>query len=192
MILRVVVWLQDNGRLNRSSGNRDGLPLPSLLRGDGRQHQGAELRHELCAEKGLAATDQDARRRQLNISQLDRLDNVILGLGPTAEGDLQLVIEVEGPLIVEVGAQLQLVPDLSRKGDLDILLKEGGRLCRSQCADGGEVVVVPLPPSRDVHAPVDGDGDRGEANLLGEGDIDLGNVPKNFPKTVLLRFRCQR
>ncbi len=129
MVLRVVVGLQRYTVLDRAAGDLQSLALATLLRGDGRQEERAELEAGLQTKERLAAADKRAWRLKLHVARLDSLDDIIVALGAATEGDLQLVVEIEGALGLEIRRHLQLVADLAGDRHLDILVEKRGRLC---------------------------------------------------------------
>ena len=102
----------------------DLLPLALLLAEDGGVVHLAPLGLELQTEQGLAALDQCALERHVDVARLDVLQDVVL---LALEPDVHLVLEVERGLGVVVRSEVDLLSDAAIDGQLDPLVEvEGG------------------------------------------------------------------
>ena len=101
----------------------DFLPLSLLLAEDGGVVHLAPLGLELQAEEGLAALNERALQRHVDVARLDVLQDVVL---LALEPDVHLVLEVEGGLGVVVRSEVDLFTDAAVDGQLDALVEVKG------------------------------------------------------------------
>ncbi|MBK7701650.1 MAG: hypothetical protein IPI34_01540 [bacterium] len=161
-VVQVLVGIDDVLGLG-AAGGVEGAPgaLGLLLRGQRREVRGTELAGHLEAEQarrvGAVAQQLAARQGQAHVAGLDRLDDLVLG---ALEGQADLGPLRTERLAVVVHLQLDLLADLAREVDLQLLLHVQGReqaLAAAPLGRGETVAERRLAGDRDVLAARDAD-----------------------------------
>ena len=103
-----------------AAGNGNGLRFGLLLRCDSRHHQFTEFQLRLHTEQTLATRNQRAVERECNITEFNKLQNVIL-LAFELEFHFILIFEHRFGVVIEI--ELNLITDFGEGVQLDVFIE---------------------------------------------------------------------
>ena len=187
----VAIRAQIDLGLLRTTGEGLGAATPLLLRQNAGQFKRTHFRRGFHPKKGSTSTHQRISGVHAHVSELNRLDDLILVAGI---GDLKLVLIIERSLRVPIGTDGKLVADGSLDIQLQVLLE--GRIDPLLLVGRNGWVARFLNRRTDVHVGLAGDSqihfrlseDGGERGTLTSRDVHLEIEQPALGFVAALRF----